>query len=147
MSELKDPAIKIFNNTVEHITGAETMEQAKEIAQLARGYLVGIRVLGIINICQYGAMNDLLGIAVEAANQRIKRTASGVTSTESGKENLHKPSVDEKTEDVKPLASTEGVTEFWLREILIAMKKAHLDSRQSYDILAMVIFHLAGGEQ
>jgi hypothetical protein len=84
MSKLKDPAIKIFNNTVEHITGAETMEQAKETAQLARGYLVGIQMLGIINICQYGAMNDLLGIAVEAASQRIKRTASGVTSTESG---------------------------------------------------------------
>lgn len=84
MNELKGPAIKIFFNTIASITGAQTAEQADSTAQLARGYLVGIRLLEIINDSQYSAMSNLLKAAVDAVKQRIKRTASGVTSTESG---------------------------------------------------------------
>lgn len=84
MNDLKDPAIKIFNNTVESITGSETIEQAKETAQLARGYLVGIRMLGIINISQYGAMTNLLNVAMEAAQKHIKQAATSTANTDSG---------------------------------------------------------------
>lgn len=95
MNELKSPAIKIFYNTVESITGARTAEQADSSAQLACGYLVGIRLLEIINDSQYGAMSDLLKAAVDAVKQCIKRTASGVTSTEGsqGQALLHTPSI------------------------------------------------------
>jgi hypothetical protein len=84
MNDLKDPAIKLFYNTIESITGSKSIAQAKETAQLARGYLVGIHGLGIINISQYGAMTNLLNVAVDAVQQRTEKAAPGVISTESG---------------------------------------------------------------
>lgn len=104
MNELKDPAIKIFKSTVESITGSETMDQAKETAQLARGYLVGIRMLGIINVGQYGAMSSLINIAVGAVQQRIEKAASGVTSTESSSSKEGCPVED------KSLSHTPSIT-------------------------------------
>ncbi len=84
MNELTKTAIKIFDNTLQSITGAQTVGKAESSAQLARGYLVGIRLLDIINNWQYDAMSDLLEISVKTARKQINKATSGVTSTESG---------------------------------------------------------------
>lgn len=84
MNELKSHAVRIFNNTLESITGAESVERAKDTCHLARGYITGLQLLGLITDLQFNAMDKLLDIAVEAVAQRIKKAASGVTSTESG---------------------------------------------------------------
>lgn len=109
MNELQEQAIRILNNTVENITGSASVDQAKETAQLTQGYLVGTRLLNIINPCQYDAMTKLVKIAVEAVERRAEKTAPGVTSTESGSKEGHPKkddslttsSVVEKPADVK----------------------------------------------
>lgn len=84
MNELKPHAIRIFDDTLESITGADTIQKAQEIRQLAQGYITGLRLLGVFTDRQYNAMDSLLNAAVNAVTHRIKIATSGVTSTESG---------------------------------------------------------------
>jgi len=86
MHRISPQTVKIFENTIKRIADAETVKKAEDIAQLTRGWLVGIRLMGILNNCQYDSMSDLVEFAVEAARKHIENATPGVTSTESGKE-------------------------------------------------------------
>lgn len=114
---MKEHAIRIFNDTLASITGADCVETAEDTAQLVRGYLVGIRLLGIINSIQYNAMSDRLAIALESAQQHIKKTAS-LLEQESGSKEGHPLSdanntfsLDETVADVKPRAEVSVIVD------------------------------------
>lgn len=80
----KEHAARIFNATVRNITAADNMEQAQSIAQLTTGFLVGIRLLGIVDAKQYQAMDRLLDAALDAVKRRMKKATPGAENTERG---------------------------------------------------------------
>jgi hypothetical protein len=97
MNDLAPHAVKIFDDTLESITGANAIEKAHDTRLLAQGYITGLRLLGVITDRQFNAMSTLLDVAVDAVNQRIEKTAS-LLEQESGLKGDH-PSKDDSLTD------------------------------------------------
>lgn len=127
------------------ITLMPSAESAREEYLKAHGYASGMYDLGIFNQEQFGAAADLLKAAIDAAKAKEKATPS-TANAESGKENLTKSSVDEKMQIVKPTAPTVETTAFWLNEMIVGMRNAHIDSHQAFSALVLVVSRIAGGE-
>lgn len=81
MSELMTHAIKIFDDTLEDLTGSESVGNAQKKQQLAQGYIVGLRLLGLITDKQYSAMDTLL----RAAKRKYPKTGAKMQGSEKEK--------------------------------------------------------------
>ncbi len=132
-------AVKIFHDSLESITGSETLEKAESTTQLTRGYLVGIRLLNLINDSQYDAMNNLLEIATQTARKHIKKAAHGVTSTESDKANEYKSSVDENRGDVKSSGYTAQDLALALKILIAVMKESRISDEAIFETIFSVL--------
>lgn len=144
-------AIRIFNDTLVSITGAESNESAEDTAQLLRGYLVGIRLLGIVNSVQYGAMSDLLNVALESAQKHIKKTASLLEQESGSKEGHPKTdasntfSLDETVGNVKRMNSTYPELSVGIYELIRSMRRAKIDDHSIVETLVAALAPPMGG--
>lgn len=66
-----EDALRILNNTIDHIEMADDMERVESLANLVRGFVVGARLLCIISGPQWRAVDSRLESAVRDAKRRI----------------------------------------------------------------------------